>query len=302
VALRGYLQDEVAQDFADGLLSRREALRRLGLLGLGLPGAGALLAACGGNRDGDGAEDRGDVGSTTTTAATTSTATDGAEPISFGGSTGELGGAWAAPADPVAAVLVIHANRGLTPHIRDVVGRLAGDGYAALAVDLLSSEGGTASLSDPAAAPAALAGLPEEELVADLRAGVDELERRVPDHKLGAIGFCFGGALAWTLLDVGESRLAAVIPFYGPSPERPDFSGADAAVLGIYAELDARVNESRDRARAALEAAGLTHEIRTFAGVDHGFFNNDALRYDADAAAEAYTAVLDWFELYLATP
>ena len=73
--------------------------------------------------------------------------------------------------------------------------------------------------------------------------------------------------MTWQLLAAGEPRLAAAVPFYGPAPDGADFSGSpNAAVLGIYAELDARVNASQETARGALEAAGLVHEIRVFPG------------------------------------
>ena len=90
------------------------------------------------------------------------------------------------------------------------------------------------------------------------------------------------------------------MPFYGPGPAAPDFSDSNAAVLGIYAGLDDRVNASRDAMAAALESAGLTHEIRTFEGVDHAFFNDTGPRYDEAAATEAYAALLDWFGQHLA--
>ena len=136
--------------------------------------------------------------------------------------------------------------------------------------------------------------------VGDMRAGLTELGRRVPDAKLGIIGFCFGGGMVWTLLDAGEPRLAAAIPFYGPAPSAPDFSGNTAAVLGVYAELDARVNASLGTATAALEAAGLTHEMKTYPGVDHAFFNDTGGRYDATQAEAAYADVLAWLGRYLA--
>ena len=196
---------------------------------------------------------------------------------------------------PKGAVLVIHENRGLTPHIRSIPPRLAADGYSALAIDLLSAEGGTASMSE-GDAQAALGNAPTERLVADMVAGLDELERRNPGADLAVIGFCFGGAMTWTLLAAGDPRIAAAVPFYGPLPDDADFSGSpNAAVLGIYAELDSRVNSSMEAAAAALEAAGLEHELRTFEGVDHAFFNDTGRNYDAAAAAEAYTAMLDWF-------
>jgi carboxymethylenebutenolidase len=298
MALRDYLVGEVTQDFADGLLTRREALRRLMLLGLSLGPAAALLAACGD----DGA---GTVGGPATPAATVtrtgpgSRPAGGGQPVAFAGPAGQLQGAWAAAADPRGAVLVIHENRGLTPHFFDLVGRFARDGYAALCVDLLSAEGGTASLADPAQAPSTLANAPLDRLLGDLRAGIGELQRRAPGTKVAAVGFCFGGGMVWNLLDAGEQRLAAAVPFYGPAPEQPDFAGTRAAVLGIYAERDARVNASRDRAEAALKAAGLTYEIRTFAGADHAFFNDTGPRYNEPAAREAYAAVLAWLGRHL---
>ncbi|HJW36709.1 MAG TPA: dienelactone hydrolase family protein [Actinomycetes bacterium] len=293
MAFQRYLAEEVAIDHADGVLSRREALHRLALLGLGVPAASALLAACGG---GDG----GEAPAATSGAAPPEPAV-ATEAVTFPGPEGRtVQGAWAA-ADPArGAVLVIHENRGLNDHIRSVAGRLAASGYSALAIDLLSAEGGTAALGDEARAMAALSGAPQERFVADMRAGLDELERRAPGQKLGAIGFCFGGGMVWTLLASGEPRLAAAAPFYGPLPDGADFSGSpDAAVLGIYAEQDARVNASREAATAALEQAGLTHEIVTYPGANHAFFNDTGPRYDQAAATQAYAKVLDWFGQHL---
>ena len=144
MALRDYLQGEVAQDYADGLLTRREAVRRLGLMGVE---RGAARRPAGGVRCPD--EAGPPPGSTVAAAGSRSrrrsTVPGGrhppGQPVRFAGPAGELQGAWAAPADPQGAVLVIHENRGLTPHFFDLVGRLAGAGYAALSVDLLSRRG-----------------------------------------------------------------------------------------------------------------------------------------------------------------
>ena len=301
MALRNYLVGEVAEDFADGLLNRREALRRLGLLGLSVSSATALLAACG---DG-GAEQPGAAAATSPAAAAPTSApgrtasTKPGEPVRFAGPAGELQGAWGEASDPQGVVLVIHENRGLTPHFVDLVGRCAGASYSALCVDLLSSQGGTGQLEDPAAAPTALANTPPEQLVANLRAGIDELEKRVPNAKIGVVGFCFGGGMTWNLLHAGEERLAAAVPFYGPAPESPDFSNAKAAVYAIYGEQDERVNASRDRAESALKAAGLTYEIQTFAGAGHAFFNDTGQRYNPEAAQQAWQKMLDWFNQHL---
>jgi carboxymethylenebutenolidase len=287
-----YLAEEIAVDHADGIIPRREALRRLGLLGFSVAAASALLAACGG--DGTSVSS----GSTAPRATAPGTRVP-TQPVTFPGPRGRsLQGAWAAAAQPRGAVLVIHENRGLTDHIRSVAGRLAAS-YSALAIDLLSAEGGTAAVGDEAAAMAALGSAPQERLVADLRAGLDELERRASGRKLGAIGFCFGGGMVWALLASGEPRLAAAAPFYGPLPEGADFSGSRAAVLGVYAELDQRVNASREAAAAALERAGLTHEIVTYPGANHAFFNDTGSRYHPDAAAQAFAKVLDWFGRHL---
>jgi carboxymethylenebutenolidase len=287
VDIRGYLAEEIALDHADGLVSRRDALRALGLMGFTAAGASSLLAACGG-----GSAPRSPVSPSTSPHGPGSAGQ--AQPVTFAGSSGTLQGAWAAPAAPRGAVLVIHENQGLSPFIRSVVARLGADGWAALAPDLLSEEGGTAALGAPAQATAALSRVPPERFTVDLRAGLDELARRQPHARLAAIGFCFGGGLLWSLLAAGEPRLAAAVPFYGPCPATPDFSGSHAAVLAIYAGLDTRVNATRDRCVAALRVSGATVSVRTFPGVQHAFVNDTGPRYDAAAASQAYSAMLDW--------
>jgi carboxymethylenebutenolidase len=118
----------------------------------------------------------------------------------------------------------------------------------------------------------------------------------VPRGGLAAIGFCFGGGMIWRLLATGDDRLDAAAPFYGPFPENASLEGAKAAVLGVYGGLDARVNATRDAAQAALEAAGLPHEILTFEAADHAFFNDTGARFNAPAAEEAWRRVLGWFD------
>jgi carboxymethylenebutenolidase len=295
--LERYLAEEVAEDHADGLVSRREALRRLGLLGLSGAAAGSLLAGV----------VAGEAKARLKAVATASAPAvdEAARPtraITFRGPRGRrLMGAWAAAARPKGGVLVIHENRGLNDSIRAIAGRLAGSGYSALAIDLLSEEGGTGSFEDEFEAMAALAAAPTSRLVADLKAGVTELRRRLPGKKVAATGFCFGGGMTWLLLASKEARLAAAVPFYGPFPDGGDLGGAKGAVLGIYAGLDSRVNATRAAARAALRQAGLTHQIVTYPGVDHAFFNPTGARHDPAAAAAAYKRMLGWFGRYLAS-
>jgi carboxymethylenebutenolidase len=321
MALLDYLRGEIVQDCADGIFSRREALRRLVLLGVSAPAAAALLAACGGdNSDSSPAAASSTVpssassassaaGTTATTApaatattagGATTTAGGAAAAITFPGPAGTLQGWYAAASTPAGAVLLIHENRGLTPHFQQLPGRFAASGFSALSIDLLSREGGTATFTDPAQATAALGAAPEERLVEDMKAGLTELTQRVPGAKLGIVGFCFGGGQVWSLLAAGEPRLAAAVPFYGPGPAGAAFGGSSAAVLGVYAELDSRVNGTKDAMDAALTTAGLIHELRVFPGVDHAFFNDTGPRYDATQANAAYAATLDWFGRYLA--
>jgi carboxymethylenebutenolidase len=295
MALRDYLATEVALDHVDGHLSRREALRKLGLLGLSAVGASTLLAACAADSGAPPPPAPAASGPPAAAGYDVAAALARVQPVTFPGPAGELRGAFAA-AEPAGsakgAVLVVHENRGLTDHIQAVTGRLAGDGYSALAVDLLSRAGGTAAAPD---ATAALGQLAEADLVADLQAGVAELGRRVPGAPLAAIGFCFGGGMVWRLLDAGTPQLAAAVPFYGPSPEAPTFEGSRAAVLGVFAERDARVNAGKDKLDAALKAAGLTYELKVVPGTDHAFFNDTGQRYNAAAAQTIYADVLAWF-------
>ncbi|WP_405180437.1 dienelactone hydrolase family protein [Nocardia sp. NBC_01377] len=297
--LQRYVAEEIATDHAEGLLPRREALRRLGLLGLGVGAATALLAAC---SSGDDTPATAPAPAATTTAVPPgSAAALPTTPITYPGQDGRtLQGAWAAAAQPKGAVLVIHENRGLTDHHRSVAGRFAGAGYSALAVDLLSDHGGTATFTDPAAATAALTGTPQDRLLGDLRSGLEELGRRAPGKKLGATGFCFGGGLTWLLLATGTPGLAAATPFYGPFPDNGDLAGTRAATLGIYAAQDDRVNASRPAAEAALQRAGLPHRVFTAPEANHAFFNDTGTRYQPDAAAEAWRQVIDWYGTHLA--
>ena len=350
--IQRYLAEEIALDANDGIISRREALRRLRVMGLSIASATTLLGACSSDdaepavasepvlpademptpAGGDsaltpppaGGDDErpsdlaqgGSGGSGGQSASPTPdepavAPDDPAEPappagvplgtteITFQGPRGPLFGAFAAPAAPLGAVLVIHENRGLNDHIRSVAGRLAGAGYAALALDLLSEEGGTESLGDPANATAALGAVAPERFVADMIGALDELARRAPGAKLGAIGFCFGGGMMWRLVQAAGARLAAAAPFYGPLPQGAAFTGASTAVLAFYGELDARVNGTREAAESALTAASLPHELITFPGADHAFFNDTGARYNAAAAAEAWTRLLAWFGTYL---
>jgi carboxymethylenebutenolidase len=241
-----YLAEEVAVDHADGIITRREAMRQLGLLGMSGSAAAALLGTTPSEAPAKRPRARAPGHGRADEWAPVAT-----EAITFAGPRGQLMAAWApAAGTPRGAVLVIHENRGLTDHIRSVAGRFAASGYSALALDLLSEEGGTASFPGEAEVAAALSAAPPERFDADMQAAVTELRHRAPRTSLAAIGFCFGGGMIWRLLATGERRLNAAAPFYGPFPQGGDLGGAQAGVLAVYGGLDDRVNATRPAPRS----------------------------------------------------
>jgi carboxymethylenebutenolidase len=296
-SLQQYIAEEIATDHVDGLLTRREALRRLALLGLSSGAAAALIAACG---DPQSQRPSGSSGTTGIQPPGMDRALP-TEPISWPGPNGELNAAWAQAHNARRGVLVIHENKGLNDWVRSVAGRFAGAGYSALAVDLLSEEGGTGHFSDPAQATAALGAVKPDRFMTDLNSSIAELQSRVPGRKIAAVGFCFGGGLVWQLLAAGAPELSAAVPFYGPLPDNPNFEASkDAAVLALYGALDTRVTSSEAAAQAALDRAGLVNDIVVEPNADHAFFNDTGPRYNGAAAADAWRRVLEWFGRYLA--
>jgi carboxymethylenebutenolidase len=293
--LQRYLAEEIAEDHAEGHLTRREAVRRLGLLGLTASASSALLAKFATEAPAAPVATKRRRGSVMTEWAPVPT-----EAIEFPGPNGTLLAGFAPAARPRGGVLVIHENRGLTDHIKNVAGRYAAGGFSALALDLLSEEGGTGALPDDAARQAALSAAPPTRFDTDMQDAVSELRRRLPRKRLGAIGFCFGGMMVWRLLVSGEKRLSAASPYYGPFPEGGNLRRARAAVLAVYGGQDARVLMTRDAAIAALVAARLPHEIATFTEANHAFFNDTGANFNPPAAEEAYRRTFAWFEKFVA--
>lgn len=287
-----YLAEEVAENHADGLLTRREAIRRLAHLGFSTVGATTLLAACGKERP-----------TQPIATATTGQAADAplaTQSITYPGDGITVQAVFAPARAPKGAVLVMHENKGITDFIRSMTGRLAASGYTALAVDLLSKQGGTAAHPDLAELQSLLgANAASGQAVRDMRSSLVELGRRAPGQKLGATGFCFGGNMTWDLLAAGDPPpLAAAVPFYGQAATAT-FSNTKAAVLAIYAELDTRVNANREAAKTGVGTAGLTYDTKTFPGVNHAFMNDSGASYNPTQAAAAYQAMIEWFGKYL---
>lgn len=201
---------------------------------------------------------------------------------------------------PAPGIVVIHENKGLVQYLRDVARGLASLGYVAVAPDLLTREGGTDSFKDPISeVPAILANIPPDRHVGDLLATVSFLNNMDNVGKLGVVGFCFGGGMTWRLTTRSRD-LSASVPFYGPNPPIEDVSNIAAAVLGVYAALDERINAGIPALRSALEQAKVTHDIQIYPDAQHAFHNHtNPDRYHPEAARQAWQAALGWFDRHL---
>jgi carboxymethylenebutenolidase len=197
-------------------------------------------------------------------------------------------------------VVVIHENRGLTDHIRDVARRVAKAGYVALAPDLASRGGGTSQIGADQIT-GFFANASPEELLRDLNAGVDFLGQQsgVQADKFGVVGFCFGGA--YTLrLAAANPKMAAAVCYYGVTPEpASQMSATNAAILGQYGGNDARVNGTIPALEQVMQESGKTYEKRIYEGANHAFNNNTGQNYNETAAVTAWQETLTWFETHL---
>lgn len=193
------------------------------------------------------------------------------------------------------AVLVVHENRGLNDHIRDVARRLAVAGYSAVAVDFLSPAGGTPADEDRARTM--IGQLDMAQTVADGAA----LIRRLAGadgaaHRVGIVGFCWGGGLVHRLAVAAGDSLSAAVSFYGPAPDPSEAPRVAAPVLIHLAGRDERVNRTGIPWAEALRAAGRDVTLVNHPDVDHAFHNDtSAARYNREAAERAWTQTLDFF-------
>lgn len=221
--------------------------------------------------------------------------------VTFSGQGDDIDAYMARPveAGQYAAVLVCHENRGLNEHIKDVTRRFAREGYVALAVDLLTREGGAENI-DPDQAPGLLGNADPGRHTADFITAFNYLGGLdfIDGQRIGMTGFCFGGGVTWSVA-TAEPRLKAAVPFYGRAPDLGKVPDIQAAVLGIYAELDQRINAGIDTLEQALTEANITHQINIYPGVNHAFHNDTGQRYVEEQATQAWLDTLAWFETYL---
>jgi carboxymethylenebutenolidase len=198
----------------------------------------------------------------------------------------------------IGGVLVIHENRGLTEHIKDVTRRAAKAGYLAMAPDALSESGGTPANEDEARK--LFIQLDAKKNLNNFIVSVEQLRtRKECNGKTGCVGFCWGGGIA-NQLAVNVPKLKAAVAFYGAQPNAADVPKIKAAVQLHYAGLDERIDAGIPAYEEALKNAGVKYELYIYPGVNHAFHNDTSeARYNADAALHAWKRTIDFFDANL---
>ena len=323
-----YLADEFAEDYTEGRISRRDALKLIASVTGSLLTANSILAACAPQT-----EEAGPAVITATDALPTDgSSTDlppdpptaeSAAPLSpapaaygtvmpddpaisagdvqFPAADTTISGYLARPAsgDAAPVILVCHENRGLTPHIQDVTRRFAKAGYVGLAVDLLSRSGGSAAVGE-SNVPGVLGNTPQEQFVEDFKSGWRYLQEQAfaDARRVGMTGFCFGGGVTWQVA-VHMPEMLAAVPFYGPHPLPADVPNINAAVMAVYGGLDNRINSGIPTIEEAMAANNKIYEKVIYPDADHAFHNDTGGRYHPEAAQDAWEHMLAWFEQYV---
>src|SRR5215218_2970393 len=304
-----YLVHEFVEDYADGIMSRRDMMLRVLHITGGVATTATVLTQLGvksaSAQEGTPAPEPTPTGSRSSDSVPEDDPRITAANVTFPGSDGaEIAAYQAMPSSgegsfPV--VLICHENRGLTAYVQDVARRWAVQGYLVAALDLLSREGGTASI-DPAEAPALLSD--ESKLqrhIDDFRAAAAyyATQENADATRLGMNGFCFGGVITWRAT-TQMPEMTGAAPFYGPPPPLEDVPNIQAAVFGVYSDdPDDFANEGRDELVAALEEAGVTFEIKVYPDTQHAFHNDTSPRWNEEQALAAWNDTVAWFETYV---
>jgi carboxymethylenebutenolidase len=217
--------------------------------------------------------------------------------IKYKGETGDMKAYLARPkaSKKYPAVIVIHENRGLVPHIRDVNRRMAKEGFLSLAPDALSPVGGTPD--DITNVGDLFKQLKSEETTKNFVAAVKYLKTHPNSNgKVGCTGFCWGGAMT-NQVAVNSADLNAAVPYYGRQPSAEDVAKIKAPIMAHYAENDQGINSGIPAFEEALKKAGIEYHIFSYPGTGHAF-NNDTnpTRYNEQAAKLAWKRTVDFFK------
>ena len=279
---------DLFDEFTHGTMSRRGFMERLARLAGGAAAAAALVPILQNNYAEAGIVPKEDE------RLVTETATYDVDGKTMSGYLARLKGGGKRP-----GVIVIHENRGLNPHIKDVARRMALEGFLAFAPDALSPVGGTPADQDRAREM--IYELDRDATVARMVAAVPFIVGHAESTgKVGAIGFCWGGGMVNTLAAAGTS-LTAGVPYYGRQLPVEDVPKITAPLCLQYAGLDKRINEGIDAYVAALKANGKPYELHIYEGANHAF-NNDTneARYDKEAADLAWGRTVEFLKEHLA--
>jgi carboxymethylenebutenolidase len=223
------------------------------------------------------------------------------EDIKYPGETGDVLAHFARPKGEkkLSGVIVIHENRGLNPHTRDVARRVALEGFLAVAPDACSPLGGTPE--DVDAARSRMRELDSESTQKNFVAAVKYLKTHPQSTgKVGCMGFCWGGGMT-NQVAVKSPDLNAAVPFYGRQPVAEDVPKIKASMLCHYGSLDERINAGIEAFEAAMKKAGIEYKIYMYEGAAHAFFNDTSTRYHKVAAELAWKRTIAFFKEKLKT-
>ena len=288
--------------YIDGAFNRRELMRRVAGYTGGVASAMAALSA-------QGVAEADNTVACPADASVPADAPDlNASDVQFNGDAGPIFGHLAYPKtnDPqnLPGVIVVHENRGLVEHIKDVTRRVARAGFVGLGVDLLSRQGGTQQFPDAVSQMNAYANTTPDQRRADLISGIAYIRSLtfVQPTRIGTVGFCAGGGNVWDLA-VNVPELSAAVAFYGtPLPPVEQLATIQSPVLGMYAELDRALTLRTPPVITAMITQQKTFAFRIYQGVGHAFHNDTGPAYDPWAACDAWGQTIAWFNKFLLAP
>ena len=276
-------------EYAKGLLSRQEFLKTLAILAGGTAAAYALLPLLENSDANAEVIPKEDLKLHTAN-------------IKYPGETGEVSAHLARPEGDakLPGVIVIHENKGLQPHIKDVTRRVAREGFLAIAPDALSPLGGTPENVDEARS--LIGELDSQSTLKNFLAAVKYLMAHpLSTGKVACMGFCWGGGMS-NQLAVNSPDLSAAVPFYGRQPESADVPRIKASLLLHYAALDERINKGIQAFEAALKEASVDYKIYIYEGAEHAFHNDtNADRYHKESAQLAWQRTISFLNEKLKT-
>jgi len=273
--------NEMYDEYRSGRVSRREFMKKLAVVTGGTAAAVIILPGCNG--------------------ASASSRKSGElklinEFITYPGFTGDVRAYMSLPEGKkkYPAVIVIHENRGLQPHIQDVNRRMAGEGFISLAPDALSPLGGTPE-NDEDKARSMIGQLDREETVKNFVAAVKYLKTHPRSTgNVGCTGFCWGGGMT-NQVAVNAPDLDAAVPYYGATPAPEDVGKIKAPVMAHYGGNDERINAGIPAFEEALKEAGIEYHIFVYEGAGHAFNNDTGSRYNKEAADLAWQRTTGFF-------